>query len=92
MFEKLKVYTDKVTVPVSGAVKKLTDKLSPTMRKVFCVAMVCVWVALLLPISLLKVLPVVGEVALIAWVVLSLLVGKVVYDVWQAAKTPDASP
>ena len=90
MLDQVKLYTDKVTVPVTTLVRKVSDKLSPAMRKVFCVALVLAWIAVLLPVTLLKIVPVVGTVVLVAWMVLSLLVGKVVYDVWQTAKSPDA--
>ncbi len=87
MFEKLKPYTDKVVVPVLNTTHKLTDKLSPTMKKVFCVGLVLAWVAVLLPVSLLKLIPLVGGLVLLAWLLVAVLVGVVVADVWKSSAT-----
>lgn len=76
---------------VSSVVMQKTNKLSPMMKKVAVVATVAVWLVSLLLITLLKQIPLAGGLVFAVWLIASVVVGKVVLDVWQSAKTPDAS-
>jgi len=86
MLDKLKSLREKL-LSVS---RKFTDKLSPSMKKAFCVALVFAWLIVLVPVSLLKLLPLVGGLVLLAWCLGAVLVGLVAHDTWKSASS-DAS-
>lgn len=90
MLEKLKQYTDKIMVPVKTSVHKLTDRLPPSLKKAFCVVLATAWVLVLAPVSLIKLIPIVGGLVLLAWLLVAVVVAAVVVDVWKSAKTPAA--
>ena len=90
MINQFKEIKNKSVESFFSIFRSLTDKLSPRMKKAFCVVVILVWMAALIPVSLLKLIPIVGGFMMLAWCIVAVLIGVVVYDTWKRANNTDA--